>query len=47
LSFANIATTNRRVPVPQFQAQPGKAPPELINITLNWFDELKQRVPVQ
>jgi Tol biopolymer transport system component len=25
---------------------PGKAPPEQINITLNWFDELKQRVPV-
>ena len=25
---------------------PGKVPPEQINITLNWFDELKQRVPV-
>jgi Tol biopolymer transport system component len=28
-------------------ADPGKAPPAQINITLNWFDELKQRVPVQ
>ena len=26
---------------------PGKAPPEQINITLNWFDELKQRVPIR
>jgi len=28
-------------------ADPGKAPAAQINITLNWFDELKQRVPVQ
>jgi len=27
-------------------ADPGKAPPAQINITLNWFDELKLRVPV-
>jgi Tol biopolymer transport system component len=28
-------------------AEPGKTPPEQINLTLNWFDELKQRVPVK
>ena len=28
-------------------ADAGKAPAAQINITLNWFDELKQRVPVQ
>ena len=28
-------------------ADPGKAPPAQINITLNWFDELKRRIPVQ
>ena len=30
---------------PKSQASPGKAPSEQINITLNWFEELKQRVP--
>ncbi len=25
----------------------GKAPPEQLNITLNWFEELKQRVPIK
>ena len=29
------------------QADPGKAPPEQINVTLNWLEELKQRVPVR
>jgi serine/threonine-protein kinase len=32
--------------LPQSQAQTSKAPPDEINITLNWFEELKQRVPV-
>jgi serine/threonine-protein kinase len=27
-------------------SDPGKVPPEQINVTLNWFDELKLRVPV-
>ena len=30
--------------VPKSQADPGKAPPEQINVTPNWFEELKQRV---
>jgi hypothetical protein len=34
------------VVMPQSQAQSGKGPPDQINITLNWFEELKQRVPV-
>jgi len=25
----------------------GKAPLEQLNITLNWFEELKQRVPIK
>jgi len=29
------------------QADLAKAPPEQINVTLNWFEELKQRVPAQ
>ena len=29
------------------QADPAKAPPEQINVTLNWLEELKQRVPVR
>ena len=31
----------------QSQADPGEAPPDQINITLNWFRELQQRVPVK
>jgi Tol biopolymer transport system component len=31
--------------LPLSPAEPGKAPPEQINLTLNWFEELKQRVP--
>jgi len=31
----------------QSQADPSKAPPDQINITLNWFGELQQRVPVK
>ena len=34
------------VMLPKSQADPAKAPPEKINITLNWFEELKQRAPV-
>ena len=30
--------------VPNTQAEPSKPPPEQINVTLNWFEELKQRV---
>jgi hypothetical protein len=33
--------------LPQAQAELGKAPPDQINITLNWFSELQQRVPVK
>jgi serine/threonine-protein kinase len=33
--------------LPRSQAEPAKAPPERINVTLNWFEELKQRVPVR
>ena len=33
--------------LPKAQPDTGKAPPEQINITLNWFEELKQRVPVK
>jgi len=33
--------------VPKLPAAPGKAPLEQINITLNWFEELKQRVAVK
>jgi len=29
------------------QAEPGKASVDQMNITINWFEELKQRVPVQ
>ena len=32
---------------PKSEAEAGKAPPEQLNITLNWFEELKQRVPVK
>ena len=32
------------VPVSQ---EPGKRPTDQINITINWFEELKQRVPVR
>jgi hypothetical protein len=38
-----LKTEHNRV----FDGDPGNAPPEQINITLNWFDELKQHVPVQ
>jgi len=31
----------------QSQADPSKAPPDQINITLNWFSELQHRVPVK
>ncbi|PYS36143.1 MAG: hypothetical protein DMG14_25305 [Acidobacteria bacterium] len=34
------------VMLPQAQAN-DKAPPEQVNVALNWFDELKQRVPVR
>jgi Tol biopolymer transport system component len=33
--------------VPKSQATPDKAPAEQINVTLNWFEELKQRVAVK
>ena len=29
------------------QTEAGKAPPDEINIILNWFEDLKRRVPVQ
>jgi len=32
---------------PKSQAEAGKALPEQLNITLNWFEELKQRVPIK
>jgi Tol biopolymer transport system component len=35
------------VVMPASQADPDKGPPQQINITLNWFEELKQRVPVR
>jgi len=35
------------VMVPKAQPTPDKAPPEQINVTLNWFEELKQRVPAK
>jgi len=35
------------VMLPKPYADADKAPSEQINITLNWFEELKQRVPVQ
>jgi serine/threonine-protein kinase len=34
------------VMLPKSQADAAKTPPEQINITLNWFEELKKRVPV-
>jgi Tol biopolymer transport system component len=34
------------VMLPKSRAETDQAPPEQINITLNWFEELKQRVPV-
>jgi hypothetical protein len=34
------------VMAPKFDAEPDKAPAEQIHVTLNWFEELKQRVPV-
>ena len=34
------------VMLPASTTDPGKAAPPQINITLNWFEELKQRVPV-
>jgi hypothetical protein len=33
--------------VPKAQTTSDKAPAEQINVTLNWFEELKQRVPVK
>jgi hypothetical protein len=33
------------VTFPAAQPASNKAPPEQINVTLNWFEELKQRVP--
>ena len=33
------------VMVPKAEATPDKAPAEQINVTLNWFEELRQRVP--
>ena len=35
------------VMLPKTPADQSKAPPDQINITLNWFEELKQRVPVK
>jgi len=35
------------VMLPKSQADPAKAPPEQIDIVLNWSEELKQRVPVK
>jgi serine/threonine-protein kinase len=35
------------VMIPKSQSDPGKAPPDQINVTLNWFTELQQRVPVK
>jgi hypothetical protein len=32
---------------PAAQPESSKAPPEQINVTLNWLEELKQRVPVK
>jgi hypothetical protein len=34
------------VMLPKSRTETDQAPPEQINITLNWFEELKQRVPV-
>jgi hypothetical protein len=33
--------------LPASQAEPGKASADQINITINWFEELKQRAPFQ
>jgi len=33
--------------IPKTQPASGKVAPEQINVTLNWFEELKQRVPVK
>jgi hypothetical protein len=33
--------------LPASQPEPDKASADQINITINWFEELKQRVPVQ
>ena len=35
------------VMIPKSQPDPSKVSPEQINITLNWFEELKQRAPVK
>jgi len=35
------------VMLPKAQAEPGRTPPDQINITLNWFEELKQRAPIR
>jgi hypothetical protein len=35
------------VMVAKSQVDPTKAPSEQFNVTLNWFEELKQRVPVK
>jgi hypothetical protein len=35
------------VMIPKSQPDAGKVSPEQINITLNWFEELKQRAPVK
>jgi hypothetical protein len=35
------------VMLPQAQSDTGKAPPQQINVVLNWFEELKQGVPVR
>ena len=33
--------------VPRANTAPERPPAEQINVTLNWFEELKQRVPVK
>jgi hypothetical protein len=33
--------------LPKSQTDPGKAPPDQVNVTLNWFEELKTRVPTK
>ena len=34
------------VMVPRSQAEAGTTIPDQINVTLNWFEDLKQRVPI-
>ena len=47
LLFENKSVSGASAMVPKGENGAEKTPREQINVTLNWFEELKQRVPVK